>query len=182
MRPPESFIGQPVRSLQTMLQILVHAGHKLPVVIPDGIYGRNTVAAITAFQRQNNLPITGITDLDTWEAIVAAYQTALIEVEKPPYIEVPLPSGMVFGYGDSSPYLYLVQGMLTVLSNGYLDCDPIPPSGVIDTATSNALRSFQTLAGINTTGALDRTTWKHLTKQFTLEANRQSRANKHTGI
>lgn len=177
MRPPESFVGQPVRSLQTMLQILINAGHTLPSVIPDGIYGRNTVAAVTAFQRQNNLPITGVTDLDTWEAIVEAYQEAIIEIENPPYVEVPLSSRAVYGYGDSSPYLYLVQSMLTVLTNGYLTCEAPSQTGVIDTATINALRDFQTLAGLDATGALDRVTWKHLTKQFTLEANRQARAN-----
>lgn len=182
MRSAESFIGQPVRSLQTMLQVLQKSGQSLPVIIPDGIYGQDTVSAVTAFQRQNNLPITGVTDLDTWERITDAYRAALIEIEKAPYVEVPLPNGMVMGYGDSSPYLFLVQSMLTVLANGYRCFEAPTHSGVIDTKTTNALHSFQELNGIRASGALDRMTWKHLAKQFTLEASRQSRSSEFHGF
>ena len=39
MRPAESFIEQPVRSLQTMLRVLAEDDQRLPTVVPDGIYG-----------------------------------------------------------------------------------------------------------------------------------------------
>ena len=46
MRPPESFIGQPIRSLQTMLRVLHEDDPSHPVVIPDGIYGSQTMGAL----------------------------------------------------------------------------------------------------------------------------------------
>ena len=38
MRPPESFIEQPVRSLQTMLRVIAEDDPTFPTVVPDGIY------------------------------------------------------------------------------------------------------------------------------------------------
>ena len=69
MRPNESFIGQPVRSLQTMLRVLAEQDERQPSVVPDGIYGPNTVTAVSAFQRRSGLPVTGITDLATAESL-----------------------------------------------------------------------------------------------------------------
>ena len=48
MRPDESFVGQPVRSLQTMLRTLAEADDRYNSVIPDGVYGPQTVAAVSA--------------------------------------------------------------------------------------------------------------------------------------
>ena len=73
MRPEESFLEQPIRSLQTMLRVISEDDARFPSVIPDGIYGPATMNAITVFQRLYELPVTGITDQITWEKIVAAY-------------------------------------------------------------------------------------------------------------
>ena len=81
MRPPESFIEQPVRSLQTMLRVLAQDDPTLPTVVPDGIYGPTTMAAVTEFQRRENLPLTGITDQRTWDRIVTKYEPALIRID-----------------------------------------------------------------------------------------------------
>ena len=79
MRPGESFIGQPIRSLQTMLQVIAENDSSHPPLIPDGIYGPDTVKAVSVFQRKHGLPVTGVTDLATWEAIHAVYAPALVE-------------------------------------------------------------------------------------------------------
>ena len=88
MRPAESFIEQPVRSLQTMLRVLSENDSALPTVVPDGIYGPTTMHAVTAFQRQNGLPVTGIVDQRTWDAIVQVYEIAIIQVGKAEPIEI----------------------------------------------------------------------------------------------
>ena len=66
MRPVESFVGQPIRSLQTMLRVIAQHDPAHPDIIPDGIYGPETVAAVSAFQQLHALPVTGITDQNTW--------------------------------------------------------------------------------------------------------------------
>ena len=180
MRPPESFIGQPVRSLQTMLRVLAEDDRRLPTVVPDGIYGPLTMQAVSAFQRQNRLPVTGIADQPTWDAIVNVYEPALIRVEKAQPIEILLDPGEIFRYGDSSPYIYLLQSMLTQLSGDHPTIIPPGHSGILDASTQDALRGFQALAGLPVNGEMDKITWKHLVHQFTLNAHHNKTVRNNT--
>lgn len=174
MRPNESFIEQPVRSLQTMLRVLSEDDQRLPPVVPDGIYGPNTTSAVSAFQRQNGLPVTGVTNQQTWDQIVAQYEPALIRVGKAESIEVLIEPGKVFSMGETDPYLYLLQSMLTQLSKDHSSIDAPNHNGILDESTSTALRQFQNIAGLPSTGLLDRVTWKHIVKQFELNAHHKN--------
>lgn len=176
MRPSETFVGQPIRSLQTMLRVIAEDDRSLPTVVPDGIYGPSTMIAITAFQRREGIPVTGITDQYTWDRIVAAYEPALIRVGKAEPIEVLLEPGQIIVLGESNPYLYLAQGMLAQLSKDH-DTILLPGStGILDPDTASAIRAFQILADLPVTGELDRVTWLHLVRQFTLNAAKNSAA------
>lgn len=174
MKPNESFVGQSIRSLQTMLRVISADQPSQPTVVPDGIYGQDTLTAVSSFQRSQGLPVTGVTDQATWEQIVAEYEPALIRVGKATPIEIIMEPGQVFRLGDRSPYLYLLQSILTVLSEDYDNLDRPPHTGILDTPTSDALAAFQLLAGLPPTGELDKITWKYLANQFTLSANKQS--------
>ena len=179
MRPDESFVEQPVRSLQTMLRIISEDDPRLPTVIPDGIYGPATMIAVTAFQRREGIPVTGITDENTWTRIVAAYEPALIRVGKAEPIEILLEPGQVIILGESSPYVYLMQGMLAQLSQDHRDISQPGFDGILGPDTADSLRGFQQLAALPVTGTLDRITWQHLVRQFTLNAahNAQTGSN-----
>ena len=106
---------------------------------------------------------------------VDEYEEALIRVGKAEPIEILLNPGQVFRRGDRSPYLYLAQSMLTVLSEEYINLQKPDHTGVLDGITAESLADFQILTGLPSTGELDRKTWKHLAKHFTLSANRRSR-------
>ena len=56
MRPPESFIGQPIRSLQTMLRVIAEDDPRHTTLVPDGIYGPETMGAVFIFQSIHDLP------------------------------------------------------------------------------------------------------------------------------
>lgn len=170
MRPGESFVEQPVRSLQTMLRVIAEDDPSLPIVIPDGIYGPSTMIAVTAFQRREGIPVTGIADEGTWNQIVAAYEPALIRIGKAEPIEILLEPGQIIVFGESNPYVYLLQGMLAQLSKDHTTIVFPANTGVLDQDTSNALKAFQLLAGLPETGTLDRITWKNLVRQYTLNA------------
>lgn len=175
MRPAESFVGQSIRSLQTMLRVIAEADGTIPTVVPDGIYGQNTIRAVSAFQRQNGLPPTGITDQSTWEKIAAVYEPAIVRVGEAQPIEIILEPDQVLRRGDRSPYLYLMQAMLLAMSDDMISIDPPEVSGTLDGTTAQALAAFQLLAGLPPTGELDRITWQYLSRQFTLFANHNSR-------
>ena len=118
MRPAESFVGQPVRSLQTMLRVIAESDERQPSVIPDGIYSSQTAAAVSAFQRNHGLPPTGLTNQETWEAVVAEYEPALISLDSAQPLYVLLNPGQVIRRGERHPHLHLVQAMLLVLAEG----------------------------------------------------------------
>ena len=172
MRPNESFVGQPIRSLQTMLRVLSEDDPTLPPVVPDGIYGQQTINAISAFQRRYGLPITGVTDQITWDTIVQAYEPALVRVGKAQPIEIIMDPGQVYRLGDSAPNLYLMQAILQYLSTQHDGISAPANNGTLDDKTAEALAGFQFLAGLPPTGELDKITWKYLVHQFTLNTNR----------
>ena len=171
MRPPESFIGAPVRSLQTMLRVISEDDPHLPSLIPDGIYGTSTEIAVTSFQRQYGLPVTGIADQATWDAIVTAYEAALTRIGKAQPLEIIMDANQVFRIGDSGPYVYLLQSILIQLSHNYASIIPPNHSGVFDDDTAKGVESFQLLAGLPISGELDKITWKALALQYALYTN-----------
>ena len=171
MRPPESFVGQPIRSLQTMLRVLAEDDPSHVRIIPDGIYGPETVYAVSTFQRKHGLPVTGVTDQNTWDTIVAAYEPAQVRREEAHPLFLILNPGEVIRRGERHPHLYVVQGMLMALSEQYQSVGAPSMSGVLDDATADSLSSFQALSGLPMTGHLDKHTWKHLALQYPLAAN-----------
>lgn len=174
MRPVESFVGQPIRSLQTMLRVIAQNDAAHPDVIPDGIYGPETVAAVSAFQQLHALPITGITDQNTWEAIVEIYNPAYVNIVAAYPLQIVLDPGQIIRKGERNFHLYLVQGMLTTLAEIYHSVSQPTLSGLLDEATAESIASFQVLSGLPMTGQLDKHTWKHLVLQYPLAAGLQS--------
>ena len=182
MRPPESFIGQPIRSLQTMLRVIAENDPSHVRIVPDGIYGPETVRAVSTFQRNHGLSVTGITDQATWDAIVAVYEPALVEQDAAYALEIILNPGQVIRRGERNPNLYLVQGILLMLEESYGSIGPLSVTGILDDATADALATFQQLCGLPITGNLDKHTWKHLVLQYPLAANLHTGSAASEGI
>ena len=171
MRPGESFVSQPVRSLQTMLRTLAEHDNRYETVVPDGVYSPQTMRAVAQFQRNHGIPVTGVTDQHTWEEIVARYEPALIFVDEAQPVEIILNPNEVLTFGQSSPYLYVAQAMLIVLAEAYSSIGRPSVTGILDAPTADSLSSFQSLIGLPMTGDLDKHTWKHLALHFPLAAN-----------
>lgn len=171
MRPEESFVGQPIRSLQTMLRVIAENDPSHMSLIPDGIYGPETVRSVQIFQRKHGLAATGVADQATWEAVVREYEPALVEQTEAYPLYLILNPKQIIRRGEQHPHLYLVQGMLAVLSEVYESIGKPSMNGILDDATADALASFQGLSGLPMTGHLDKHTWKHLALQYPLAAN-----------
>lgn len=174
MRPNESFVGQPIRSLQTMLRVIAENDPSHVSLIPDGIYGPETTRAVSVFQRNHGLPVTGVTNQATWETIVAVYNPALVEQTEAEGLFIILNTGQVIRRGECNPNLFLVQGILFVLSDVYKSVGQPTHSGILDDPTADSLASFQALSGLPMTGNLDKLTWRHLALQYPLAANLHS--------
>lgn len=171
MRPLCSFVGQPIRSLQTMLRVIAEDDPTHLRIVPDGIYGPETTAAVSTFQRKHGLPVTGVTDHATWEAVVGAYTPALVRIDAAQPVDIIMNPGQVIRRGESNPHLYLAQAMLTVLADIYKSVAEPTHSGILDEPTVDSLSSFQILCGLPMTGTLDKHTWKHLALHYPLATN-----------
>lgn len=171
MKPAESFVNQPVRSLQTMLRTIASIEPQQVNVIPDGIYGPQTAQAVRSFQRRMGLPVTGTVDQATHAGIVREYERAWIEADRAQPVPVTLDPGQVIRRGETHHLLYLVQSMLTVL---HMLVPRIPKpehTGVLDPETVESLSQFQAYAGLPPTGELDKRTWKNLALHYALAAD-----------
>lgn len=177
MRPPESFIAQPIRSLQTMLRVIAQEDPAQPSLVPDGIYGEQTIGAVSVFQRNHGLPSTGVADQATWEAIYAAYEPAMIRIGPARPLELILDPGQVIPRGSRDPNVYVIQAVLKVLSDAYASITPPGLTGTLDAATSEALSAFQELSGLPVSGELDKVTWKHMAIHYPLASNRTSKTD-----
>ena len=171
MKPNESFVDQPIRSLQTMLRTIASIEPSQINVMPDGIYGSQTAAAVRSFQRRQGLNPTGIVDQQTHERIVREYERAYIEARKAQPVQINLDPGQILRRGEKNNHIYLAQSMLTVLH--LLDSRiPVPPhTGILDPATAEAVAAFQSVAGLPPTGEIDKRTWKDLALYYALAAD-----------
>lgn len=177
MRPEETLLGQPIRSLQTMLRVISEDDSRYPTVVPDGIYNQETLTAVSAFQRIHGLPVTGVADQATWEAIVEVYEKAIIRIGKAQPIEILLEPGQILRLGDQNPYLFLLQPMLIYIAQNQPELTAPVLSGILDAPTAQILRDVQKIYGLPISGELDRNTWRHIVNHFTTKASREISMN-----
>lgn len=170
MKQPANYIGKPIRSLQTMLRVLAENDSRLQSLVPDGIYGKDTMASVTAFQRRYGLPVTGVTDQATWDQIAIAYELALIEQDAAEALTIVMDPGQRFSADMHSPHIYLVQAIFLALAELFADFPAVEANGTLDLPTQDALRYFQRSSNLPVTGELDKRTWRSLARFYALEA------------
>lgn len=175
MKPEESFVGQPIRSLQTMLRTIAQVEPIYPLPQADGVYADQTARAVAAFQRSHGISPTGVTDQGTWDQIVCAFETARIETGKAQHIQIALNPGQILSPGEEHHLLYLVQTMLITLSELFTTLPTPDHTGKLDPETERALIAFQLQSGLKLTGKLDKQTWRALALQYALASDELSR-------
>lgn len=158
--------GQPVRSLQYMLDQLAIHDPKLVRLAVDGVFGERTLEAVMVFQREYHEPVTGVVNLDTWEAIREAYFRAELYYGAPPPLNV-LPNGSYTAdEGAESEPMLIVQAMFVSLSKKMTNFQPCKMNSCNDGETHTNIRVVQGLAGLPVTGVLDRATWSFLVQLY----------------
>ena len=105
--------------LQTFLRRIQQAEAAL-LARAGRIFGSQTAAAVREYQQQNCLPVTGIADQRTWNAIYATY-AALIAADALPMQTAFFPpeSDAVLKPGAKSPTVYVIQLMLGEIAPHY---------------------------------------------------------------
>lgn len=162
----DPIINAPIQGLQLMLRTIAFATGEIPAVIPDGVFGPSTEAAVTAFQKIYGLPVTGVVDEETFRVIVNAYDLAdeLLSLSEAAVLH--FPSGLVIKSEQSHPHLRLAQSIFQALHQEFPAFKAAAATGILDAATTENLRIFQALSGLEITGRLDKSTWGRLNQFY----------------
>jgi len=161
MKDAAMFLGRPVFSLQTMLREIAQQDSRVLSPLPTGTFDHDTKRSVLSFQRASGLPQTGIADLQTWNAVVAAHNWAVPFITPPEILPV-WNTGQTVTPGESSAHLYLAQAMLTALSHHLWEIRTPAVSGILDPVTAEGLRSVQRITHLPQSGNLDSPTWQAL--------------------
>lgn len=102
-----------------MLRVTAQQDERIPMVVPDGIFGPVTQEAVRAFQKTANLPPTGDVDQATWEKLVVVFDQANVEQQRAQPLMPILNAGQVLKSGTDNLHTCLVQAILHVLSQVY---------------------------------------------------------------
>ena len=151
---------QHIYEMQTYLHAISLMNDRIPTVIPDGIYGKETSLAVMAFQREYGLKDTGNTDPATWNKIVSVYRSYL-SGKPEPYAVFPSPS-YVASDGDTGQVIYIIQAMLNDIGKCYDNAPYVDICGEYNDMTASAVKRFQQWCGIPQNGRGDSGTWNML--------------------
>lgn len=151
---------QHIIELQTYLHAISYINTEIPRIVPNGIYSKETIFAVRAFQREYGLSETGSTDPVTWNKIVSVYRE-YTRTEPVAYNAFPSAS-YVAHVGEHGQIVYILQAMLNDIGNNYDNAPKITVGGEYNKETSEAVRFFQKKIGLPQSGNVDSGTWNML--------------------
>lgn len=154
-----------ISELQQWLRNISKNADDSPAIIPDGIFSAETRLEVERFQRERGLPVTGVADYETWEAIKLADRFVTLERELPIQVapvkneDLPLLRGMDNFFTDT------LKLMLRHVAESYRSFEIYEEKGYGD-KTERAVRQWQTVAFLPVTGVVDKATWNSLAKFY----------------
>ena len=152
--------GGQVISLQYFLQIVSEFNNSIPDIEITGFFDETTQRAVEAFQLEKGLPVTGVVNKATWDALYDAFQGAinLISDEVAPVQTEPYP-GVVLKRGDSGNSVKVIKGYLNFISRFLYDIPVLSDDNFFGPRTQNAVNAFQRTFELPITGQIDEQTW-----------------------
>lgn len=146
-----------IQELQKYLYTIALFNNQIPVVIPDGTYGKETALAVRAFQGMNGIKVTGETDRATWDKIVSVYRGYVDN----PKIEINIfpRSDYIYRKGDNGFGVAVIQAGLLELARKYDNMKEVKITTVYDMQTEKAVSNLQMQTGLPVNGHVDLRTW-----------------------
>ncbi len=150
---PNREVGN-IESLQMMLRNIAGEIDDVTTVIPDGIFGPQTLESVQSFQQKYGLEPTGVVDFDTWNKIVEVSDD--IDAQTNPGRQV-----LAFNEnneeilpGQTILELYVIQAMMKALAQVISDLVDVEVTGTHDNTSVNAVKKIQISMGMNDDGII----------------------------
>ena len=157
-----------VYEIQSYIRNISRTDPDIPSLIPDGIYGEETTAGVTAFQRRHLLPQTGKVDLDTWNKLLEENDKAVFFFSEPLQTAPVRNEDFPLKRGEKSHLNKNVNLMLSRLSEFYTNFSGAVISAEYTEETEKLIGIFQALTGNTVTGEVDKSTWNLLSLLYLL--------------
>ena len=157
-----------IRELQKYLYFISLHDPDIPKVVPDGIYGELTREAVTEFQKKAGLPVTGIVDKITWDAIIKAYNDLSASGESPDPLYIFPSCDYVVKVGERSDIVSVIQILLRCLSGEYSFKVVITVTGIYSDRDARAVKVIQQIHGLPQSGSVNVKTWNAIASDYAL--------------
>ena len=159
--------GSAVEQLQFWLNTLAQYESFIPSVTVDGVYGSGTASAVRAFQRKYGLTVDGVVGRATWTELYDQFRSIQSDNGTPNAYP-----GTALREGSSGQNVRLVQFWLKIARTVYTSLSNVTVDGRFGSATTAAVRRFQTYFGLTSDGVVGRTTWNKLYEVYNDIANK----------
>lgn len=159
--------GEAVFVIQYLLNYLSAYYNTIPPLTPDGIFGSATKAAVIDAQNTFGLNPDGIVGELTWNSIYDAYR-GIVSTVPLRYTEgttIPFP-GFTLRLGAQSDDVRVLQEYLNYISRTYTEIPNVNVTGYFGTMTDEAVKTFQTIFGLPSTGVVGFITWNAITSVY----------------
>ena len=159
--------GSAVEQLQFWLNTLAQYESSIPSLTVDGVYGIGTANAVRAFQRKYGLTVDGVVGRTTWTEVYDQFRSIQSDNGTPNAYP-----GTALREGASGQNVRLVQFWLKIARTVYPSLSNVTVDGKFGSATTAAVRRFQTYFGLTSDGVVGRTTWNKLYEVYNDIANK----------
>ena len=160
--------GNYVRIIQYYLDFIAFFNNSIPRVREGGVFGAQTEQAVRTFQSQNSLPVTGVIDRSTWNAIIREYNNIInsLPAEYRQYSSLLYP-GYFLTIGTTGTAVERIQTFLNTISNYIQSVPSVTVDGVYGQQTARAVRAVQSLYGLPVNGDVGPLTWNAIVELYT---------------
>ena len=157
----DNFLDTEIRNLQTFLREIATKDSRIPMLVPDGKFERETQNAVEVFQSLNSLQVTGEVDEETLAEIYKQYQEILKEKE---VVKIDI-------FDSDKNKFYLAQVLLKEIGESFYNFSQIEITGIKDEKTSVLFEQIKEISSLKS-DASDKEIFREISRIFNVVTNR----------
>ena len=162
-----------IESLQMMLRNIAGEYEQIPLVVPDGIFGSDTLESVQAFQQRFGLEPDGMVNFETWNKIVEISDGINAANDNGRLVLAYNESNTDILPGETVTELYVIQAMMKALGAVTEGFDDIAVTGTHDIPSVNAVKKIQVVAGLEDNGIITVEFYDNLTHLYEVYVTRR---------